>query len=46
MARQASPVARVPRHPDLDDDKTNMGCLCVAPPEPRQPLAVGVDGSR
>lgn len=26
--------------------KTNMGCLRVAPPEPRQPLAVGVDGSR
>lgn len=34
----------VTRHPGLDDAKNEMGCL--PPPEPQQPLALGVDGSR
>ena len=39
-------VAHVQRHTGLDGVKNEMGCLCMAPPEPRQLLAVGVDGSR
>lgn len=43
--REGFAMAHVLRHRGLDDVRTKMGSLCAAPPEPRQPLAVGVDGS-